>query len=115
MDNDNALLENIDTIAKFLKQLDRTFEDAKACRKCSESCGDIFYNGYKRSKNSLEALKTLIAELNEKVAELEDIEKEEKVTFIIPDEIEDEQELEIKVENKDIEYNEKNFQEPFVE
>ncbi len=40
--------EDFDTIKKFLKQMDKTFLDAKSCRSCRESCGDIFYNKYEK-------------------------------------------------------------------
>lgn len=92
--SEHSIYEHIFSIEKFLKQLDKTFIDAQDCRKCSESCGDIFYNGYKRIKQSLVEIEKSVNELDDIIKNSKDLEKEQ-VLIIVPDEIVDELEKEI--------------------
>lgn len=74
MKKDEDIFENINYIKNFLKQMSRSFEDAKTCRKCNESCGDIFYNSYKRTDQAINNVEESIEKLFEKIKELEDLE-----------------------------------------
>ncbi len=61
---ENLFLEKTENIKKFLNRMDKSFENAKTCRKCYESCGDIFYNSYKNILRDLENLEKEVLELS---------------------------------------------------
>lgn len=103
----DTMSEKAQYLKKFLEQLDRTFEDAKSCRKCRESCGDIFYNG---SKKAFESLEYII----ENIKEFEEMEQEElKLPTIIVEEVDEplEKEEEIKKFEETLQIVER---EPFI-
>ncbi len=85
---DISVFEKTENVKKFLGRMDKTFEGAKTCKKCYESCGDIFYNGYKTALRDIEKLEEEILRLNAKIISLSEIEDEEKmlVPIIVPTE-----------------------------
>lgn len=68
--------EKIANIEKYLNQISRTFEDAKECRRCNESCGDMFNNGYKKALERLNEIKNEITLLEKRY------EQQEKITSL---------------------------------
>ncbi len=84
---DISAFEKTENVKKFLRQLDKTFENAKTCSKCFESCGDIFYNGYKSALRDMEKLEEEVLKLNAKINSLMEIEAEEKkiVPIVVPE------------------------------
>ncbi len=66
---ENLFLEKTENIKKFLTRMDKSFENAKTCRKCYESCGDIFYNSYKNVLKDLESLEKEVLDLSNAVKE----------------------------------------------
>lgn len=89
---DNEALENLKYIKRFISQMERTFDDAKTCRKCSESCGDIFYNSCENTKKAISFIeneisksidfeKTLEKQVESKINVLEDAQVTEEIEF----------------------------------
>lgn len=75
--------EKISSIEKYLNQLFRTFEDAKECRRCNESCGDMFNNGYKKTLDRLHEIKNEIELLEKRYDQQEKITSLERDCAII--------------------------------
>ncbi len=73
---DISTFEKTENIKKFLKRMDKSFDTAKGCSRCYESCGDIFYNGYKGAMRDLEKLEEEVLRLNAKINSLCEIEKD---------------------------------------
>lgn len=76
MKNNQEIFDNINYIKKFFKQMNRSFEDAKTCRKCNESCGDIFYNSYEKVYKLVDDVENSVQKL---IAEIEKMESLENV------------------------------------
>lgn len=64
------ITEKILYIKRFINQMEKTFNDAKTCSRCNESCGDVFYN---RHENVLQAINFIENETNQIFKEIEEI------------------------------------------
>ncbi len=84
MNKNEEISEKIDYIKKFISQMEKSFDDAKTCRRCNESCGDIFYNGYGKTIVAIDFIENALTELFEElesesfVVQLESIEEKKK-------------------------------------
>lgn len=127
MSNENVF-DKIDYVKKYLQRMSKTFDDAEGCRKCNESCPDMFNNGYKNTVKKLDEMYELITELLKKNDAREKLEIEEEV-IKVPDEkflefpMEDEEEfiepdkleiVGIEIDKYDDELVNDNKPEPFI-
>lgn len=74
MSKDENVYEKIEYVQKYLNRVSKSFEDSHSCKKCSESCTDMFYNGYKKAIEHLDNIHKELTEL--KLAEQERLDKE---------------------------------------